>query len=70
MRRKNVRKGLAFTVMVAGASGLGKSTFINTLCGSNVHEGRQIPNAHEAASEKTPDIIAKYVGILILIKRD
>lgn len=31
-RRKAVKKGLSFTIMIVGASGLGKSTFVNTLC--------------------------------------
>jgi cell division control protein 11 len=35
-RRKNVKKALQFTLMVVGASGLGKSTFINTLCDDTV----------------------------------
>ncbi|CAG8545085.1 27570_t:CDS:10 [Gigaspora margarita] len=35
-RRKNVKKGFQFTLMVVGASGTGRSTFVNTLCGSEV----------------------------------
>ncbi|CAI2182662.1 11757_t:CDS:10 [Funneliformis geosporum] len=35
-RRKNVKKGFQFTLMVVGASGIGRSTFVNTLCGSEV----------------------------------
>ena len=29
--RKSVKKGLQFTVMVVGASGTGRTTFVNTL---------------------------------------
>ncbi|RUS24827.1 Septin-domain-containing protein, partial [Jimgerdemannia flammicorona] len=35
-RRKNVKKGFQFTFMVVGASGTGRTTFVNTLCGSEV----------------------------------
>ncbi|KAK9899737.1 septin [Cystobasidium minutum MCA 4210] len=35
-RRKNVKKGLQFTLMVVGASGTGRTTFVNTLCETNV----------------------------------
>ncbi|CAG8529891.1 7902_t:CDS:10 [Cetraspora pellucida] len=35
-RRKNLKKGFQFTLMVVGASGSGRSTFVNTLCGSEV----------------------------------
>jgi len=35
-RRKNVKKGFQFTLMVVGASGTGRTTFVNTLCDSNV----------------------------------
>lgn len=35
-RRKTIKKGLHLTVMVVGNSGLGRSTFVNTLCGEPV----------------------------------
>lgn len=35
-RKKHVKKGIQFTIMVCGASGTGRTTFINTLCGQNV----------------------------------
>ena len=56
MRRKNAKRGLTFTVMVAGQSGSGKTTFINTLCEASVLQQRSIPNAQEAAAEKTISI--------------
>lgn len=40
-RRKIVKKGFRLTLMVCGHSGLGKSTFINTLC-----EGEVYPESH------------------------
>jgi cell division control protein 11 len=52
-RRKNVKKGLSFTVMIVGSAGLGKSTFVNTLCESNVIPKRDYGNSSEAALEKT-----------------
>lgn len=31
-RKKNVKKGIQFCLMVCGASGTGRTTFVNTLC--------------------------------------
>ncbi|KAJ3186316.1 hypothetical protein HDU85_007756 [Gaertneriomyces sp. JEL0708] len=56
IRRKNIKKGLTFTVMIVGASGLGKSTFINTLCESPVFAKKDYGNAEKAALEKTVSI--------------
>ncbi|KAK9455690.1 Septin-domain-containing protein [Dipodascopsis uninucleata] len=35
-RKKNVKKGIQFCLMVAGCSGSGRTTFVNTLCGKQV----------------------------------
>lgn len=35
-KRKNLRRGINYTLMVVGESGSGRSTFINTLCGQQV----------------------------------
>jgi cell division control protein 11 len=35
-RKKNVKKGIQFCLMVCGASGTGRTTFVNTLCGKQV----------------------------------
>lgn len=35
-RKKNVKKGIQFSLMVCGASGTGRTTFVNTLCGRQV----------------------------------
>jgi len=35
-RKKNVKKGIQFCLMVCGASGTGRTTFVNTLCGKRV----------------------------------
>ncbi|KAL6941999.1 Cell division control protein 11 [Hanseniaspora vineae] len=37
-KRKQLKRGINFTIMVIGPSGSGRSTFINTLCGQNVVE--------------------------------
>ncbi|KAJ3225505.1 hypothetical protein HK099_006643 [Clydaea vesicula] len=52
-RRKAVKKGLTYTIMIVGSSGLGKSTFVNTLCESNVFPKIDYSNAEKAALEKT-----------------
>ncbi|CAR21397.1 Septin-type G domain-containing protein [Lachancea thermotolerans] len=35
-KRKNLKRGINFTLMVVGESGSGRSTFVNTLCGQQV----------------------------------
>ena len=35
-RKKNVKKGIQFCLMVCGASGTGRTTFVNTLCQKSV----------------------------------
>lgn len=35
-KRKTLKKGIQFTIMVVGQSGTGRSTFINSLCGQQV----------------------------------
>ncbi|KAF2138986.1 uncharacterized protein K452DRAFT_255003 [Aplosporella prunicola CBS 121167] len=48
-RKKNVKKGIQFCLMVCGASGTGRTTFVNTLCGKKVleHKDSDDPtNAH------------------------
>uniref|UniRef100_A0A3Q2XRC0 Septin 4a n=1 Tax=Hippocampus comes TaxID=109280 RepID=A0A3Q2XRC0_HIPCM len=47
VRRKTARKGFAFTLMVAGESGLGKSTLINALFLTDLYKDRKIANAQE-----------------------
>ncbi|KKF95496.1 hypothetical protein CFO_g2142 [Ceratocystis platani] len=45
-RKKNVKKGIQFCLMVCGASGTGRTTFVNTLCGKTVlsHKDCDDPN--------------------------
>lgn len=43
IHRKTIKKGFEFTLMVAGESGLGKSTLVNTLFLTDLYEDRIIP---------------------------
>ncbi|KAF2768392.1 cdc11-like protein [Teratosphaeria nubilosa] len=49
-RKKNVKKGIQFCLMVCGTSGTGRTTFVNTLCGRSVLPGKESDDptvAHE-----------------------
>ncbi|KAM0790639.1 hypothetical protein ACM66B_004500 [Microbotryomycetes sp. NB124-2] len=50
-RRKPVKKALTFTVAVVGQSGTGRTTFVNTLCESNVLPHKEIPSPEFAHQE-------------------
>lgn len=53
-KRKAVKKGLTFTIMIVGSSGMGKSTFVNTLCEKTTLAPKDYGNAAEkAAAPKT-----------------
>ncbi|CAO3698016.1 unnamed protein product [Rhizopus stolonifer] len=60
-RRKNVKKGFQFTLMVVGATGTGRTTFVNTLCDSNVLTKKLCDNPEDAHQE--PGINIKPVSI-------
>ncbi|KAK7925758.1 hypothetical protein WMY93_008068 [Mugilogobius chulae] len=62
VHRKTVKKGFTFTVMVAGESGLGKSTLVNSLFLTDLYKDRKVPNAEERISQ-TVDIIKHTVSI-------
>jgi len=47
VHRKSVKKGFEFTLMVAGESGLGKSTLINSLFLTDLYPDRVVPTASE-----------------------
>ncbi|RKP01747.1 hypothetical protein CXG81DRAFT_11596 [Caulochytrium protostelioides] len=63
IRRKNLKKGLHFTLMVVGASGMGKSTFINTLCESSVFPKTDYSDPQKAAMPKTLSLTPLTVEI-------
>ncbi|KAJ6549460.1 putative cell division control protein CDC3 [Mycena sp. CBHHK59/15] len=54
VRRKSVKDGFRFTVMVVGESGLGKSTLVNTLFNSTIY----IPRDHLHPGEERPKTVA------------
>ncbi|XP_008425644.1 septin 4a isoform X1 [Poecilia reticulata] len=62
VHRKTVKKGFTFTLMVAGETGLGKSTLINSLFLTDLYRDRKVPNAEERISQ-TVDIIKHTIGI-------
>ncbi|XP_072301904.1 septin-5-like isoform X1 [Eucyclogobius newberryi] len=62
VHRKTVKKGFTFTVMVAGESGLGKSTLVNSLFLTDLYKDRKVPNAEERISQ-TVDIVKHTVTI-------
>ncbi|PGH12310.1 hypothetical protein AJ79_04376 [Helicocarpus griseus UAMH5409] len=51
-RKKNVKKGIQFCLMVCGASGTGRTTFVNTLCGKKVLQGKDADDAQNAHLEE------------------
>lgn len=51
-RKKNVKKGIQFCLMVCGASGTGRTTFVNTLCGQQVLESKDADDAANAHIEE------------------
>ncbi|EAW12771.1 putative septin AspA [Aspergillus clavatus NRRL 1] len=51
-RKKNVKKGIQFCLMVCGASGTGRTTFVNTLCGKQVLESKDSDDAASAHIEE------------------
>jgi len=51
-RKKNVKKGIQFCLMVCGASGLGRTTFVNTLCGKRVLQSKDADDAANAHLEE------------------
>ncbi|KAI4592095.1 hypothetical protein KJ359_011886 [Pestalotiopsis sp. 9143b] len=50
-RKKNVKKGIQFCLMVCGASGTGRTTFVNTLCGKSVLNHKDSDDASTAHVE-------------------
>uniref|UniRef100_A0A8B9H7I5 Septin 4a n=1 Tax=Astyanax mexicanus TaxID=7994 RepID=A0A8B9H7I5_ASTMX len=62
VHRKSVKKGFAFQLMVAGESGLGKSTLINSLFLTDLYKDRKMLNAEERITQ-TVEIIKHTIGI-------
>ncbi|KAL8645550.1 MAG: hypothetical protein Q9210_006644, partial [Variospora velana] len=51
-KKKNVKKGIQFCLMVCGASGTGRTTFVNTLCGRRVLQGKDSDDPSSAHLEQ------------------
>uniref|UniRef100_H3CCC5 Septin n=1 Tax=Tetraodon nigroviridis TaxID=99883 RepID=H3CCC5_TETNG len=62
VHRKTVKKGFTFTLMVAGESGLGKSTLIKSLFLTDLYKDRKVASAQERI-DQTVDIVRHTVGI-------
>ena len=50
------KRGAAFTIMVAGESGLGKTTFINTLFSTTIKNYADHKRRHHKQMDKTVEI--------------
>ena len=61
-RKKNVKKGIQFCLMVCGASGTGRTTFVNTLCGKKVLEHKESDDPSTAHVEEGVKIQPVTVG--------
>ncbi|XP_054481183.1 septin-5-like isoform X2 [Anoplopoma fimbria] len=62
VHRKTVKKGFTFTLLVAGESGLGKSTLINSLFLTDLYKDRKVPNAQERI-DQTVNIVKHTISI-------
>lgn len=55
-RKKHVKKGVQFTMMVCGASGTGRTTFVNTLCGQQVLTHESSPKSAFPVHRRASDV--------------
>jgi len=62
VHRKSVKKGFEFTLMVAGESGLGKSTLIDSLFLTDLYSDRMVPTAADRI-KRTVQLDANTVEI-------
>ena len=80
VHRKSVKKGFEFTLMVAGESGLGKSTLIDSLFLTDLYPDRVVPTAEERikrtvqvggcpVSQSNTRLVAKFARLLAVIIR-
>ncbi|CEI70786.1 Septin spn3 [Fusarium venenatum] len=51
-RKKAVKKGIQFSLMVCGASGTGRTTFVNMLCGDSVLAHRDLDTESDTQAEQ------------------
>lgn len=62
VHRKSVKRGFDFTLLVAGETGLGKSTLINSLFLGDLYKNRVVPSVAERL-ERTTQIEKKQMEI-------
>ncbi|XP_061444045.1 septin-1 [Rhineura floridana] len=62
VHRKSVKKGFDFTLMVAGESGLGKSTLVNSLFLTDLYKDRVLPDTQDKIPQ-TLEIVKHAVDI-------
>ncbi|XP_054598685.1 septin 4b isoform X5 [Nothobranchius furzeri] len=65
VHRKSVKKGFDFTLMVAGESGLGKSTLVNSLFLTDLYKDRKLLNA-EGEDTTTTTVHVSLVVVDVL----
>lgn len=58
-------KGTNFTLMVCGESGLGKTTFINTLFATTIKNYRTQEKRHDKQLDKTVEIEVTKAGMYL-----
>ena len=63
MYRKAVKKGFEFNLMVIGESGLGKSTFVNSLFLAELYSSGEFPGTFERSRKKTTAIDSTSVSL-------
>lgn len=60
-------KGSNFTILLVGESGLGKTTFINTLFTTTILQSKNLNNRFQQPQEKTVKIELTKASILLAI---
>ncbi|KPM39393.1 Septin spn3 [Neonectria ditissima] len=51
-RKKNVKRAIQFSLMICGASGTGRTTFVNMLCGNSVLAHKELDDESGAHAEQ------------------
>ena len=68
IRKKFIKRGFEFNVMVVGESGLGKSTMINTLFRSKLSRPTCTPGAHQIPATTEVNSVSHGMILLGLVK--
>ena len=68
IRKKFIKRGFEFNVMVVGESGLGKSTMINTLFRSKLSRPTCTPDAHQIPATTEVNSVSHGMILLGLVK--